>query len=66
MDGGSDERGSPGSSGGGGLLRLEEFLLAVGGLGALVGLTEERCHDCEGGGMVEYGAEGDGRRLNWR
>lgn len=32
----------------------------------MVGLAEERGEDREGGGVVEDGAEGDGRRLDGR
>lgn len=46
LEGGADEGGTPGDGGGAGLLGAEEFLLAVGGLGALVGLAEEGGQDC--------------------
>ena len=48
-----------------GFLGLEEFLFAVGGLGTMVGVTEDRGKDSEGNGVSEDGAEGDGRRLDW-
>ena len=59
-----EERSTPSNGGTGGLLGAEELLLGVSLLGALVGLTEERREDCELGGVVEDGAEGDGRRLD--
>ena len=64
LDGRADDRSSPAGGSGGGLSGLEELLLAVGGLGAVVGVTEERCEDGEGGGLVEDDAEGDSRRLD--
>lgn len=45
LEGGADEGGAPGDSGGGSLAGSEELLLGVGGLGALVGLAEERAED---------------------
>lgn len=70
LDCGADDGRAPGGSGGGGFLRLDEFLVAVGFLGAAVGLAEERSHDSEGGDMIEDGAEGDGGGLDgwevWR
>lgn len=60
----SDERSTPAGGSGSSFTRLEELLAAVGGLGALVGVTEERGKHGEGGGLVEDNAEGDGRRLD--
>lgn len=45
LEGGADEGGAPGDGGGGSLAGSEELLLGVGGLGALVGLAEERAED---------------------
>ena len=59
-----EERSTPSDGGTGGLLGAEELLLGVSLLGALVGLTEERREDRELGGVVEDGAEGDGRGLD--
>lgn len=42
LQGRADERGAPSDSSGRGLLGMDEFLLGVGGLGTLVGLTKER------------------------
>ncbi len=53
LDGGADEGGSIGGSSTGGLLRLGEFLLRVGGLGTVVGIAENRGHDGERGGVGE-------------
>lgn len=64
LEGRADERRAPRNGGAGGLLRLEELLLRVGGFGPLVGRAEERRHDGEFGGMVEDGAEGDSRWLD--
>ena len=64
LDGRTDEGRAPGRGGRGSFLGLEELLLGVGGLGAVVGVTKERRKDSEGGSMVEDGAEGDGRRLD--
>jgi hypothetical protein len=44
---GSNQRGTPGDGSRGGLLGLEELLLGVGELGALVGLAEDGGQDCE-------------------
>ena len=66
LDGGTDERASPGRGSAGSLLRLEELLLGVGGLGLSVGVTEDGAEDCEGDGVVEEGAKGDSRRLDGR
>ena len=35
-------------------------------MGAVVGVTEDGTEDCEGGGVVEDGAEGDGGWLDGR
>lgn len=64
MDGATDERGAPGSSGRGSLLRLDELLLGVGSLGTVVGVAEDGAEDCKRGGVVEDGAEGDGGELD--
>lgn len=66
LDTRADEGRAPGGSGGGSLSGLEELLLGVCGLGAVVGLTEERSHHGEGSDMAEDGAEGDGRGLDGR
>ena len=59
-----DERSAPSNGGTGGLLGAEELLLGVSVLGALVGLAEERRENRELSGVVEDGAEGDGRGLD--
>ena len=60
----ADERRAPSGCGGGSLLRLEELLLGVSGLGPVVGVAKERGHDGERGGVVEDGAEGNGAGLD--
>lgn len=60
----ADEGGAPGDGGGGSLLGLDELLLGVGELGAVVGLAEERRQDRELDAVVEEGAQGDGRGLD--
>lgn len=64
LDGGTDERSTPSSTGGGGLLGLEELLGAVSGLRAAVGVAKERAQDGERGDVVEDGAKCDGRWLD--
>lgn len=64
LDGAADDGATPGGGGRGGLLRLEEFLLGVGSLSAVVGVTEQRAENGERGGVVEKSAEGDGRGLD--
>ena len=64
LEGRADEGRTPGHHDRGGLTRLGKLLLAVGDLGALVGLAEERGHDGQLGGVVEDGAEGNGRGLD--
>ena len=66
LDGGAHEGRAPGGGSTGSLLGLEEFLLGVGGLGAVVGLTEDGGKDGERGGVVEDGADGDSRWLDGR
>lgn len=61
---GADDRGSPCGGGRGGLLGLDELFLGVCGLGAVVGVAEDGAEDCEGGGVVEDRAEGDGGGLD--
>lgn len=62
----TDERCAPCSGCGGGLLRLDKFLLGVGGLCRAVGLAEHRAEDGEGRGVGEDGAERNGRWLDRR
>ena len=64
LHGRADERGSPGGADGSGLLGLEELLLRVGLLRLAVGLAKDGAEDGEGGGVVEDGAERDGRGLD--
>lgn len=66
LDGRADEGGSPSSSSGGSLLGLDELLLGVSSLGAVVGVTENGTEDSQGSGVVEDRAERDGRGLNGR
>jgi hypothetical protein len=66
LDGRADEGSSPGGGGRGSLLRLEELLLGVGGLGLTVGVAEDGAEDGEGDGVVVDGAKGDSRGLNGR
>jgi hypothetical protein len=61
----SSEGGSPSSGGRGSLLGLHELLLGVGSLSTVVGVTEDWAEDGEGGSVVENGAEGDSRWLDW-
>jgi len=60
----SDQGSSPGSGSRGSLLWLNELLLWVGSLGAVVGITKDGAEDSEGGGVIEDRAEGDGGGLN--
>jgi len=64
LDGRASEGRTPGGGSGGGLLGLEELLLGVGSLGAVVGLTEERSHHGKGDGMAVSSTDGDGRGLD--
>lgn len=66
LERGADEGGAPGDGGGGRLLGLDELLLGVGELGAVVGLAEERREDRELDAVVEEGAQGNGRGLDGR
>lgn len=45
---------------------MEVLLLGVGLLGAAVGVTEDGAEDSEGDGVVEEGAQCDGRGLDGR
>lgn len=63
---GAAERGAVKGQSGGGLLRLEELLLAVGGLGPVVGVAEDGREDGERGGVGEDRAERDRGRLHGR
>lgn len=65
LEGGTDESAAPCGDSTSGLAGTGKLLLAVGYLGALVSLAEERGEDGELGGLVEDGAKGDGGRLNW-
>lgn len=62
----SDDRAAPGSDSTAGLLGLKEFFLCVGGLGTVVGITENRGEDAERGSVSEDCAKGDSRRLDGR
>lgn len=64
LQGGADERGAPGDGGRRSLFRLDELLLGVGGLGALVRLAEDGGEHGDLDAVVEEGAEGDGRGLD--
>lgn len=64
LEGGADEGGAPGGDGGGGLAGLDELLLGVGELCALVGLAEDGAQDGQLDAVVEDEAEGDGRGLD--
>ena len=66
LDGGADEASAPCRRGGGSLLRLEELLLGVGGLGLAIGLAEDGAEDRERGGVREDSADGDGGGLDGR
>lgn len=61
----ASEGGTPSGGCGCGLLGLDEVLSGVGGLRAAVGVAEERAHDSERCSMVENGAQGNGRWLDW-
>lgn len=65
LDGRADNASSPCGGGRSSLLGLDELLLAVGGLGAVVGVTEDWAENGEGGGVVENRAEGNGGWLDW-
>jgi hypothetical protein len=60
----ADKGGAPGDGGRGRLLGLDELLLGVGELGALVGLAEDGAQDRELDAVVEEGAQRDGRGLD--
>jgi hypothetical protein len=64
LESGSEQRAAPSGSSGCGLFGLEELLFAVGGLGAVIRVSEQRAHHGERRDMVEDGAERDGGRLN--
>jgi hypothetical protein len=66
LDGGADERATPRGSGGGSLLGVEVLLLGVGGLRAAVGVAEDGAKHGQGDGVVEGGAQGNGRGLDGR
>jgi len=63
LEGGADERRTPGESSTGSLLGSDELLLGVGDLGALVGLAEDGGEDRKLDAVVEGSAEGNSRRL---
>ena len=63
---GTDDGRTPAGSSSGGLLRLEELLLAVGGLGAVIGVTKERSKHGGTGDLVEDDAEGNRGWLHGR
>lgn len=56
LEGRADKGGAPGDGGRGRLLGLDELLLGVGELGALVGLAEDGAQDRELDAVVEEGA----------
>ena len=64
LDGAPDEGATPGGGSRGGLLRFEEFVLGVGGLSTVVGVTKDWAEDRERDGVAEESAEGDGRGLD--
>lgn len=66
LHGATDKGRSPGGGGAGGFLGLQELFLGVGGLGAVVGVTEDRAKDGERDGVAVDGAESDGARLDRR
>lgn len=66
MDGRSDDAATPAGGSGGSLLGLEELLLAVGGLGAVIGVAKEGGqHSCRAD-LVEDDAKGNRRGLDGR
>lgn len=64
LNGTANERATPSSGSTGSLLRLDEFLLGVGGLGAVVGVTEDWGQNTQGGSVGEKCSQGNGRGLN--
>lgn len=64
LQGGADKRGAPGDGGAAGLAGVDELLLGVGGLCAVIGLAEDGGEDDEVDAVVEGSAEGDGRGLD--
>jgi hypothetical protein len=62
----AEEGSTPGNGGVGGLGRLGELLLGVGGLVAVVGLTEDGGQDGKLNALVEGQAKGNGGGLNGR
>lgn len=60
----TDNGGTPCCGGTGGLLGLDELFLGVGGLGTMVGVSEERAKDGERCGVGEDGTGSDGRGLH--
>lgn len=66
MDGRSHNAATPAGGSGGSLLGLEELLLAVGGLGAVIGVTKERGQYSCRADLVEDDAQSNRRRLDRR
>ena len=64
LQGRADEGGAPGNGSTRGLARLDELLLGVGNLGALVCLAEDGAQHGQLDRVVEDGAKGDGRGLD--
>ena len=60
LDRGSNEGSAPCSGSRSRFLGLHEFFFGVRGLGPVVGVSEDRAEDCQGGGVVEDCAKGDG------
>lgn len=66
LDGRSHDAATPAGGSGGSLLGLEELLLAVGGLGAVIGVAKEGGqHSCRAD-LVEDDAKGNRRGLDGR
>lgn len=66
LQGAPDRRASPSGDCARRLLGLDEFLLRVGGLRAVVDIPEDGGQDSERGSVSEHGAQGDGRGLDSR
>lgn len=66
LNGRADNGRAPNRGGRSGFPRLDELFTRVRPHGSVVGVTEERGHDGQRGGMSEDGAERDGRRLDRR
>lgn len=66
LDGTADEGASPCGGGTGSLLGLDKLLFRVGGLGAVIGVAEDRGQNAQGSCVGEERTQGNSRGLNGR